>query len=327
MMQPYQMTEEQYRTLLSFVGYGDFANADIIVFGNEEHADGYSIEANVTARTNLFGRSDDGSFLHRINFDDENYVYYESSVETGRQKIQTLHALEEPNTMPLHPKLSLLDLSLARLVLSLERTDDGDWFSGADQAEQWAQVKTFASQQLFCPRATGIRTAITDWKPLPRNKADQWYSVPYGAIADHYPNAYSRAFDKPLRKAGFKTLESSFSNFYEDMKQRALSLKQVFEQSSARVVLCLGGSTGFKKDALELMYGRNIFQEMTFQNVDMYNANGQKLTALYADVTLPTKSLRLLLVPFPEAGTIFKTQQDALQMLRELSANYIKPLF
>lgn len=48
-MGQWTLSKEEYERLLAYVGCGNFLDADIIVFGNEEGTGGYSVEANVKA--------------------------------------------------------------------------------------------------------------------------------------------------------------------------------------------------------------------------------------------------------------------------------------
>jgi hypothetical protein len=322
-MNNWVLSKSEYDILLKYIGCGNFPDADIIVFGNEEGTGGYSVEANVKARVNLFGKDTLGQeYKHMIKIDSNNFGFYEPSSLEGRKKVER-YLKENEKSQPIGFSKGVFNQSIARICLALEQPNSRDWFKGKDNNEEtWEMIKKYVIDELYEERR-GIQTALTDWRPLPRENQTVWYEKEYGLIATSKDNnPYLSTFDKPLANS---SSVQEFSEYYEDMKKRSDILKLMFEKSKAKVIISIGGCGGFKKDAFELMFGKGIFKPLKFKNANMYNSNGQELKSYYATVALGNKIKNIYLIPFPDPGQVFRTQEDALKMLEELTYEYIKP--
>src|SRR4051812_7188937 len=62
----WNLSKPEYEKLLSFLGYGNVPEADIMVFGNEEGTGGYSEETNVKARCQEYGRDQKDNYINTI---------------------------------------------------------------------------------------------------------------------------------------------------------------------------------------------------------------------------------------------------------------------
>jgi hypothetical protein len=139
-------------------------------------------------------------------------------------------------------------------------------------------------------------------------------------------NPYLAVFNKPKSKyKPEKYSISDFSNFKEDMLFRSSLIKNAFMKSDAKVIIGIGGAAGYKKAALEVMFGNNIFTPIPF-TVDMRNKKGQSQKAFLAKVNLENKILHIFLIPFPNAGQGFISQENALSMLEELYEKFLSPI-
>ncbi|AHN24404.1 hypothetical protein [Lysinibacillus varians] len=322
----WKLTKEEYDVLLSYVGCGNFPEADIIVFGNEEGTGGYSVEANAKARVNLYGRDEiTGQFLTCLKDGNWQNGFYEPNAYGGRRKV-------EKYILPIEIKKNkftkgVFNQTIARLCLAIEDPSK-DWFQGSSGsgATEWEEIKQFVSKQLYRPR-DGVQTALADWRPLPRpsEREADWPKEEYSAISlSTKNNPYLAFFNNPKRN---RKKPSDFSNFQEDMKKRLEILKNLFITSKANVIIGIGGVSGFKKDALELMFEDIKFVPLEFNTADMFTRKNRELQVLTSTISLPNKNLQIFLIPFPEAGNVFKTQEDALNMLKELFVQYINPIF
>jgi hypothetical protein len=321
-MSEWRLTKKDYDILLSYIGCGNFPDADIIVYGNEEGTGGYSVEANVKARVNLFGKDPKGKdYLYCIKNNDPVHGFYEPSGREGGKKVEQYIKHNEKIQEDGFTAGSF-NQAIARICLTLEDNKKNNWFESAEENTfAWETIKNYIVNELYKPRI-GIQTALADWRPLPRENEKVWPSE-YSSIAKSKKNNYYLStFDKPKSK---KIFRNDFSDFKKDMQKRMNILKYLFEMSKCKVIIGIGGVNGFKKESLELMFGENIFKDLTIESADMFNKKGQRLSALTATVPLENKTLHIYLIPFPEAGNIFKTQKDALKMLNELTTRYIIP--
>jgi hypothetical protein len=321
----WQISKQEYDILLNYVGCGNFPGADIIVFGNEEGTGGYSVEANVKARTKAFGRfKEDGEYQYCIVPGDPTKGFYELSSSSGGSKVEA-YLKDSEKLQHQGFTAGVFNPSIARICLSVEQPNGTNWFEGTVNNEAWAAIKNYVVNDLYRARQ-GIQTALADWRPLPRENESVWCTEEYGLIAPSLTNnPFLGQFNNPLRKRRLRTNTNMFSDYYSDMLQRADTLKRTFELSKAKVIIGIGGASGFKKLALQRMFG-NVFTPLVFEKPDMRNARGTEIKAFMAKIQLENKDLHVFLLPFPSAGTVFRTQKDTLLMLQELSEKYIQPI-
>lgn len=253
-MEPWSLNEEEYKILLSYIGCGEIPKADILIFGNEEGTGGYSVTANVKARTQLFGRDEiSGSIKHCIEENNWREGFYQPDAQTGGK-------LVEQFLLP-HEKKHLNDFTggvfnaaIARLCLASERSGEDNWFQGSANTTAFNTIKEYIRQNLYKPRTEGIQTALLDWRPLPRLTESRWYTIEYGAVAlspenkPNQENPYLAVFNKPKAKYNPKRYSTSgFSDFKEDMEFRTRIIKNALIKSDAQILLGIGGAGGFKK--------------------------------------------------------------------------------
>jgi len=318
--------------LLSYIGCGNFPDADIIVFGNEEGTGGYSVEANVKARVELYGRDSNSSAAPTYLIDPNDWTkgFYEPSASGGAKKVENY--VDSANIQQSGFVAGVFNPSIARICLALEDPSLG-WFSEEDESaerkkEAWARIKSYIINDLYEPRK-GIQTALADWRPLPRANESTWYPEEYGDIANSLKNnQYLDVFNRPDRNTfnNKNYTKPEFSNFTVDRLNRSDTLKRLFQFSKAKVVIGIGGANGFKKKALEMMFGKDLFTPLAFDTVDMRNNRGHQIQSFTAQLQLEDKTIHVFLIPFPSVGQIFKTQKDSLGMLKELTERYIKPI-
>lgn len=88
-MEAWKLTKEEYDVLLSYIGCGNIPKADILVFGNEEGTGGYSVTANVKARTQLFGRDlVSGPIKHCVEADNWKNGFYQPDAQAGGKLVE-----------------------------------------------------------------------------------------------------------------------------------------------------------------------------------------------------------------------------------------------
>jgi hypothetical protein len=207
-----------------------------------------------------------------------------------------------------------------------------DWFqTKKENLRAWDQIKEYIKNDLYS-LGNGIKTALADWAPLPREGMGEWPEE-YAPIAPptkknpENNNPYLMAFHDPkYRHHQEENVKSQFSDFHKDVEIRAGILKALFQMSRAKVIIGIGGAGGYKKDALELMFSESIFRPLGFAETDMTTKSGGKLNAYNAVIQSEKRDINIFLVPFPLAGNVFKTKKDALCMLKELVCDYIKPI-
>lgn len=322
MVENWRLSKEEYKILLSYIGCGDIPNADILVFGNEEGTGGYSVTENVKARTQLILAGGDVS-----NYSIEAKNWREGFFYPDSDQLLATHENKRTKDFT----AGVFNAAIARLCLAHERSSSNNWFQGAANVQAYEAIKEYIGRRLYKPRAEGIQTALIDWRPLPRLTERIW-PIEYGAVAaspedkPNQDNPYLAVFNKPKGRFNPKKYTTtSFSDFKEDMNFRASIIKNALIKSKAQILLGIGGAGGFKKDALEVMFGKDIFSTIPF-TCDMRNSKGQLQKAFKAEVPLDNKTLYIFLIPFPSAGQGFSSQENALGMLEELSNNYLEPI-
>jgi hypothetical protein len=319
MYKHWKLTKEQYEKLLSYIGCGDFENAKLIIFGNEEGTGGNSIQANIEARTALFGKNSEGSLTYCVDPTDQYQGFWEISGVEGGEKIKK-YSIE--NLLPYengdYTKGSFLS-TVARICLGIEENhDEGIFEPYGENVQTKEKVKEFIINGLFQPR-NGLNTFLSDWSPLPRPNQN-WWGSEYENVFNkemEEKNLYLEAFHN-VKKTKKVVFQNEFSNFSEDVKRRLILLKNVFTNSPAQVILGLGG----------VVYKKQIFEEMfcgvKFENIITNEEIDSK--ALVARVSLETKDLYIFLLPFPIAGTVFKDGEQLLTFFKEVTFSYLKPI-
>ncbi|WP_078549735.1 hypothetical protein [Litchfieldia alkalitelluris] len=316
----WKVSKEEYQKLLKFLGYGNFREADLVIFGNEEGAGGYSIEANVKARCESYGKDPNGNYINCLEENDWTGGYWDLE-ENGQQKILK-HLLPSEKAQKEGYTRGAFLPAVARICLGLENKNEDveAWFkSYADNGDAAKDIKRYIRETLF-KKNDKIQSALVDWRPLPRQTESIWYPVEYGEISPtRTNNPYLRAFNKP--KVSRTANSNSFSNFNQDVESRASTIHALFKTIPSKVIIGFGGANGIKKEVFEKIFGENIFEPLEFKTVDVSYLNSYK-----AKVSVGEKDIHIFLLPFPEIGTVFKSHDDQLKCLKELTVSYVAPL-
>ena len=298
-----QLTKDQYRKLVSFLGYGDFMKADIIFFGNEEGAGGYSIEANINVRCNVYGKNKVGEYVNLLVDNEWEKGYWEcQSMEDDTSKIKSFFTESDKMKRQHAPKGGFL-YSAARICKALEDKENNLFPFSNDI------IKGYLSENNLFRKREGIQSALVDWCPLPRKNQSDW--PPEYQLIDK--KKYLDAFQKLPRKNG-ERLTDEFSNYMEDVDTRLSLLEELFQKSPAKVIVGFGGVNEMKKNVFERLYGESIFNSIEFKTVDMGNLKSSK-----AIIFLPNKTLHIYLLPFPQAGLVFKNNRMLFGCIQEIT--------
>lgn len=102
---------------------------------------------------------------------------------------------------------------------------------------------------LFKTKSTCVKTALTDWRPLPRANQKSWHDE-YTLLGDN-DVCYMQAFDFKE-----KDLDSDLLKFVED---RTMLLQRLIKSSAARYLIMIG-EVDTKIEAL-----RRFFPDMEIQ--------------------------------------------------------------
>ncbi|WP_431026743.1 hypothetical protein [Lysinibacillus sp. LZ02] len=314
----WQITKEEYDKLLCYIGCGNFPEADIMIFGNEEGTGGFSVEANVKARCQKYGKNEFDEYIYTLEENDWTKGYWEPCSKSGAEKIiQYLdeHGIEYSEKA--YTKGSFLS-TISRICLALNE-ENGDidyWFKlYRDNKDTKVKIKNYIEQSLF-KKSDGIQTCLVDWRPLPRPN-ERWWGTEYKNILfGHEKNPYLKAFNtfKGTNK------EHQFSNFLEDVEKRKEILKNAISKFPVPIVIGLGG-VKFKKTVFS-----KIFSDIKFTELNRLTdyLNNQK--AFKAEVQLPNKKLSLFLLPFPVSGNVFKDGVQMQRCFKEFTQYYLKPI-
>ncbi|MGD7024747.1 hypothetical protein ACQCVK_19365 [Rossellomorea vietnamensis] len=245
MTNEWKLTEEKYRKLLAFIGYGDFKNADFIVFGNEEGTGGYGIEENVEARIGYYGKDENGEYVDCINPNNPLEGFWDNSAsnkiaryleDNGRENVEDIQ----------YVKGSFLS-TIARICLALEdeAANSEFWFKTfTEHPDARDHIQLHILNNLFKSNSR-IKTALSDWRPLPRSTENKWPQEYHQIHPELKNNPYINAFNKVVTLPN--EYRNDFSDFSQDVFKRLTILKNTFTASNSRIVLSLGGVNGMKR--------------------------------------------------------------------------------
>ncbi|MNI33439.1 hypothetical protein D3C73_873890 [compost metagenome] len=251
-MQDWKITKDEYKTLVSYLGCGDFQKAKIVFFGIEEGTGGNGIEENVVARANLFGEFDNGTITSALKMGERENGYWEPNALLGGNKVRGIKGLPPVGAF----LKGFYNPTIARISLELESPEEVPeyWFQGMN--ENLGAKKKIIERigQLYQKDSESqLAIALTDWRPLPRPNENDWPSE-YGGINK---NLYLKAFDNP---GSTQIYEDSFSNYTEDAHHRAQLLRNLLTTNSIPLIIGLGNIPA-KKKLLE-----NIFPGLHFES-------------------------------------------------------------
>jgi hypothetical protein len=317
----WKLTSEKYRQLLSFIGYGNFREADMIVFGNEEGTGDYGIEENVEARIRYYGKNEAGEYVDCFNVNDLGEGFWESSKEDKIARYLREQYGEEVEDK-FYTKGTFLSM-VARICLALEWGSDSvsNLFQTYNKCPKLKEtIRLYILNELFTKRE-GLQTCLSDWRPLPRPSERVWPTEYSEIWPDHsIGNPYLKAFNNSDIKEEIKT---DFSNFTEDVKRRMALLKNAFVSSKAKVILCLGGANGVKKTVLKEMFQ---LRDRDFSPLDVRADSPTNLSSYRATVHLDHKDLHIFLLPFPQAGYGFQDGKSMLRYYQQVTERYLYPI-
>jgi len=284
------MDIEQYKKLLCFFGYGNFPEAHFIIWGNEEGTGGYPIVPNINARCNNFGKNDKGEYIYLLR-DKWQQGYYENSEHSGTNKLARYIDTDDNNYYSPGLKHSNFLELVARFCLALEDKEDFEkWFSSYDERPDLKEsIKDCYRNQIFKDR-DGIKTALIDWRPLPRMNEKTWYPEEYANIDK---TKYLKAFK--LNKANKAiVLKDEFTNYLEDVNMRKEIIRDVFTEYSFPLGIAFG----------DIETKKELIKEI-FKDDDVYISTENLVNFPYIKwyklkINTNKKAKVFLLLPFPD---------------------------
>ncbi|OZM56462.1 hypothetical protein CIB95_11850 [Lottiidibacillus patelloidae] len=311
------ITKEEYKKLLSFVGYGNLHEANIIVFGNEEGTGGRGVRENINVR-NLFYGTENGEYEYCLDNQNWENGFWEPNT-LDRQS--TRDSYLNPDNPTLNKSNSPFNQTVARICLASENSDkDIDyWFQKFDDNQDAKKIiKDYVRNSLYRTKS-GIQTYLVDWGPLPRPNQD-WWGEEYFSISENKNNNYIKAFD-------FKNIDTSdhsFSDFASDVEHRLDLLRNTITNIPSNILICLGGANGFKKTALQRMFS---LKDSQFTPLEIEIESEKNLSSYHSIATLPNKELHIFMLPFPAAGKVFENGNVMMSFYKQFTQKYLFPLF
>jgi len=223
------LREEQIQSLLAYVGYGDFSKAEVVFLANEGGLGDRSVEENIYDICGPF-REDANNWLK----EDWRHGYWKVGKWSPGSK----------SKVPSSPFLRLC----SRMLLALEDRNQSceNWFRRGDGVVL-AEVKKFLMEGGLYSDRPGIRTALMDWRPLPRKTERD--PLPYENVDQR---RYLEAF-------GFK---GGGDNPYIAWRQMRIEIfRELFGVFPTPVVLCVGAPND-KKILAQNIWGISEYDEI-----------------------------------------------------------------
>ena len=310
-----KITKAQYQKLLTYIGCGDLAEADIIIFGNEEGTGGNDLSANIVARCDYFGKNKEGCYTDCVNNEEgENSGYWQKNSQAGGEIVKSLSVGESQKDSKEGTKWSSFLLSIARMVLALEHPEIEveTWFKEMGEDSISEQVRKVRDNGLFTGSEKGTKLGLMDWRPLPRRNEEcigaEWPSE-YEGIDDR---AYLSAFN--YNKSN-KPREDNFSNYTDDVKTRKQIINNFFKTYPKRIIIGLGDIDTKKRLLM------NIFEGISFTPMKDFGK------ALHGVVEQEGGSLNIYLLPFPMSGLKSFKAGEMLPYFERFTKMYLVPVF
>lgn len=219
------LTDDQQQSLLSFIGYGDIGNVDIAFFMNEGGLGQQSLEDNIELLCNQYKAGN-------TNWKD-GYWKTDEWMPGNIRKV---------------PDSPFLKLS-SRMILALEDKENPveNWFQKGD-GETGAVVKTFMMENGLYSNRPGIKSALFDWRPLPRRSEKE--VLPYQNLdGKKYLDAFS-----------FKRSETPYSEWVD---QRVRLFKNHLTENEVPILLSFG-AVGAK-----LKLFKHIWDDIQFEKITL----------------------------------------------------------
>jgi len=232
-----KISKEQLSKLNNFVGSGDFINANIIFFGNEEGLGSLELKEAIKRRCNLHDKEDTPRLSNNI-FYRKNWEIEEKAVNSSMLQFQS------------------------RILLFLNN-QNGNWFLKKDEEPiLFQQIKEYQRAQLYRESISyKFKSALIDLRPLPRFTEKEW---PYANINR---SEYLKAFQ-------FKRENGIAEDLLKLKNQRAQNIKTVFDSSKKAKVIVGIGDKHSKRNLFEQLYNAyftNIIEGKCFQSQIKHN--------------------------------------------------------
>lgn len=299
--------------LIAWFGYGNFNEAEIVFFGNEEGLGGYPIEA-VLGRCQLYG-NDKNSWIEndwRLGYWDE--TSYEGFLSLGKitNEIRTEKGL--PPVLPPPPPLSPFLEFQARMLLYFEQKDQR-WFNVKNglSKDQWNQIQEL--KKYLYSNKTEIKAGLVDWRPLPRPTENVW---PYVGIEEKpYISAFklNKGYLRKITEFSNGRLKKEELDEYSMMLwNRAELIRKVFIKFPFSMLIGVGDSPSKKKLLEFIFHNENLkFEKKSLRNGKTYEI---------AELNLPNKKLTIVLTLF------FNHRSNCLQLegLKHLCEDVLEPI-
>ncbi|MBU8915117.1 hypothetical protein BGM25_03535 [Bacillus sp. FJAT-29953] len=297
-----KLSREQFEKLNAFAGYGDQKQADVIYFGMEEGLGGKDIEPNIMARCEYYGKDSRGWFNPTTWKDG----YFERCGSEAAEKMAaclTDLGLDNPADGS-NGNIQSLEF-MSRLSLFLKEPEK-PWFAlKGEQPELYDRITAYWRNARLFHADEKIKTALFDWKPLPRANVSDW---PYEVEDDLFlKKEYEDAFD-------FKEHSNPFLT--EMVQKRLELLGRVVSTETFSTLIAFGGRTGKVRILTEAL-SRVTKDPIAFQEVVLPES---KQTISVAELTINGKKRLFICSPF------FDSKVLSRKGLEEL-AQYIHPYF
>lgn len=292
-MTRWHISKEQYQTLLSYVGCGDFQISKIHVFGIEEGLGGHDEESNIVARVEKFGSFDsNGNLTSALNPPNREQGYWEPNAQSGGQKIRDYIYNRDRTLLTAKPVDGPFNEIIARICLELESPNERKdyWFRLMADDRNVARAINDRKQTLFQSSSDDlIHTALTDWKPVPRKDMKEWpieyqpTMTEFGLDSKLYERAFSLKYEREFC--------DNNTNYTKDADKRLALLRNVFNSTNIPILMCIG-EIPTKRRVLEKVFPEAEFT--TFQST-VHPTH----SSLKAEIQLEGRTLNIFLLPFP----------------------------
>lgn len=293
------ISESQIDRLMSWFGYGDLKNADIIFLGNEEGLGGVAgeLESVLQGRAEVLGNNPRCWLGNNRKNGCWEISAYEADVQlrSYTNKLKGIHTNWEPFT-----KSEMLQFQ-ARMLLAIEN-ENGEWFKKKDESpENYCKINEFVGESLYSPNAK-VKSFLMDLRFLPRANESYW---PFESIDR----------DKYLKAFSYSPREMKNEYFQKYARPRAEILKKAIETSSAKVIVGIGDKNA-KKNFFEMFvkngWGEINFVEETLSTCKIYSASAN----------IGDRKVSILLSPFFSS---YGKNLLRLAGLKELTERFVRP--
>ncbi len=221
---------DQLFRMIAFVGYGDFSNAEIIFFGNEEGtAGGPDLEIEINKRCHQY-----------LN---------EGTPICSRNPEAGFYIIPQNNIIGNIPMLQFQ----ARLLLHLIN-QKVDWFqTKANKPARFECIKAYTTYLLYKETSPLIKSALVDLGPLPRSNGNAWL----------YENLNRRQYDRAFSYEN----QDNIDNYYLELSlQRSKVIKRLLNKCGQAKILIGIGKKDIKKRFLTQAFNNPHFDILDLGN-------------------------------------------------------------